>query len=393
MFGYIIIRIENRPLQVGKMGLLNNLWGGPGSDGGEVQVDKASTVKTKGNSDDGKRSFAKVVSSESLGDSHELKHSKRRSKDMQGGARLSGAKRPRSPNAATCGRCFRSSYKTAECRHQVVCLRCACVGHMAVRCPVFRSPNNKRIHVRSKKVGMTKEDDGRREVSRPVLPQVVHQERSEVGHSLRASLSIPLTPEVEQMREDLARVAVLSLEEGHVNDSSILEVAPTIINRTLAGPITPLNDCSFLIPLANREEVREVCKMGSFAVATKDGPCTLKLAPWSAEIGAVGRATDAGQWMHLWNFPLHGWSWGTIAEVVKPVGELVALLQATTPHKLFLSVLVRRRLGVVLPFELDLSMGMRRYSVLITGEKGVVPTFRHELDRYVLPEPRVEMVQ
>lgn len=168
---------------------------------------------------------------------------------------------------------------------------------MAARCPVSRSPNRKRIHVRSKKVGTTEEDDGRREVSRPVLPQVVHQERSEVGHSLRASLSIPLTPEVEQMREDLARVAILSLEEGHVNDSSILEVAPTIINRTLAGPIT--HDCSFLIPLANREEVREVCKMGSFTVATKDGPCTLKLAPWSAEIGAVGRASGAGQWMHL----------------------------------------------------------------------------------------------
>lgn len=70
----------------------------------------------------------------------------------------------------------------------------------------------------------------------------------------------------------------------------------------------------------------------------------------------------------------------------------MALSQATTPTN-FSYRCWFVELGVVLPFELDLSMGMRRYSVLITGEKGVVPTFRHELDRYVLPEPRVEMVQ
>lgn len=132
--------------------LLSNLWGGPGGDGGKDYDGKAKG-KSKGFSDDGKRSFAQVVSSESSGDSHTLKDTRRRLKDMQDGARLSGAKRPRSPNEATCGRCFRSSHKIAECRHQVVCFRCACIGHMVARCPVVRSPNRKRIHVRSKKMG------------------------------------------------------------------------------------------------------------------------------------------------------------------------------------------------------------------------------------------------
>lgn len=274
------------------MSLLSNLWGGLGGDGGKDHDGKAKG-KSKGFSDDGKRSFAQVVSSESSGDSHTLKDTRRRLKDMQDGARLSGAKRPRSPNEATCGR---------------------------------------------------------------------------LGRFSRSSLSIPLTPEIEKVRDDLASVAVLSLEQGHVNDSTLMEVAPSILNRTLAGPITPLTDCSFLVPLANREEVRDVCKLGNFTIVIKDGPCTLKLAPWSAEIGAVGRTSGSGQWMHLWNFPLHGWSWCTIAEVVKPVGVLVAFSQATTHYKQFLSVLVRRRVGVVLPFELDLSVGMRRYTVLITGE-------------------------
>lgn len=83
-------------------------------------------------------------------------------------------------------------------------------------------------------------------------------------------------------------MVVLSLVDGYVNESTILEVAPSIINHALAEPLTPLNDCMFLVPLKNREEVKEVCKLGMFKMATKDGPCTMKLASYSAELGADG---------------------------------------------------------------------------------------------------------
>lgn len=63
---------------------------------------------------------------------------------------------------------------------------------------------------------------------------------------------------------------------------------------------------------------------------------------------------------------------------------LIALSQASSPHKYFISVLVRRQAGVLLPFEVDLSLGMRRYLVLLTGEKETVPTFRRDLGRYAL---------
>lgn len=39
-----------------------------------------------------------------------------------------------------------------------------------------------------------------------------------------------------------------------------------------------------------------------------------------------------------------------------------------------------------LSFELELKMGMRCYFVLLTGERGVLPIFRRELGKYVLPE-------
>lgn len=95
----------------------------------------------------------------------------------------------------------------------------------------------------------------------------------------------------------MAKVAVLSIVEGFVNEDSVLEVIPSVVNTKLAGPITPITKNSFLLPFANREEVCDMVKLGTFKVKTKDGPCSLKLAYWSAEFGAIGRVTGEGQWV------------------------------------------------------------------------------------------------
>lgn len=174
--------------------------------------------------------------------------------------------------------------------------------------------------------------------------------------------------------------------DGYVNESSVMEIVPLVVNTKLAGPITPITENSFLLPFANREEVREVAKLGTFKVSTKDGPCTLNLAYWSAELGAVGKATGEGQWVLIWNLPLHGWCWSVIERVLRPVGELISLSRMSVPHKRFIMALVRRRREVTLPMELDFSFGMRNYQVLFTVERGVFPVFRRELGRYVLPE-------
>lgn len=104
----------------------------------------------------------------------------------------------------------------------------------------------------------------------------------------RASLSIPLYPEAMELREDLAKVAVLSLEEGFVNESNLLALIPSVINKELAGHIMPVNKCNFLLPLKSRDEVKDLYKLGNFTVMTKGGPCKVMLSSWSAELGAVG---------------------------------------------------------------------------------------------------------
>lgn len=148
------------------------------------------------------------------------------------------------------------------------------VPALVARCPVVRSPNRKRLHARSKKLSSNEEDATQRGSSKPVQLQVPQPVVPEVGHVSRASIAISLTPEIEKLRDELAKVAVLSLVEGFVNESIILEVAPSIINRALARPLTPLSDCSYLIPLTSKEEVREVCMLDTFKVATKDD-CSL----------------------------------------------------------------------------------------------------------------------
>lgn len=65
---------------------------------------------------------------------------------------LMGAKRPRSPIEHSCGRCFRSTHKTEECRHQVIYLRYVGVGHVTANCRVETRCSQKRkmVHVWSK---------------------------------------------------------------------------------------------------------------------------------------------------------------------------------------------------------------------------------------------------
>lgn len=88
--------------------------------------------------------------------------------------------------------------------------------------------------------------------------------------------------------------------------------------------------------------------------------------------------------MIIWNLPLHAWSWSIIAEVSRPMGELVVLSQEELPHKQFISALVRRRAGVSLSLDLEPSLGMHKYLVLFTRDKGTLSVYCQELGRFAL---------
>lgn len=243
--------------------LLRDLWGGTSGAGNSGGGDITAPAKDKGRTDDGKRTFAQVVSSDSSGDDKcsltrnvKGESKKRMAKENLGGPRLAGVKHQRSPNEVSCGRYFRPSHRTTECRHQIVCLRCACVGHMAARCPVIRSPNRKRLHVRSKKSSPKIVGEDHCVDSRPLLAPTQSSEVQEVGRANRASLSISLTPEIEKLRDELAKVAVLSLVEGQVNDASVWRWLRRSLTRSLPAqsPHSTIVLFSFLRPVGKRLE-------------------------------------------------------------------------------------------------------------------------------------------
>lgn len=66
------------------------------------------------------------------------------------------------------------------------------------------------------------------------------------------------------------------------------------------------------------------------------------------------------------------------------MGELFVLSQAKASHKQFISAMVRHRMGVTLPLELDFIYGMRRYQVLFTGERGMLPVYHRDVGRFIL---------
>lgn len=122
----------------------------------------------------------------------------------------------------------------------------------------------------------------------------------------RASLSLPLSLESYELREELVKVAVLFMMGGFVNEECVMEIIPSILSSKMAGPIMALKETSFLIPFESRDEVREMVKLGTFEAMTKDGKCQLSMVHWTAEFGALGRVDGEGQRVCVWNLPLHG---------------------------------------------------------------------------------------
>lgn len=239
----------------------------------------------------------------------------------------------------------------------MVCRRCECAGHVAVNCPLDarRSPRRKKIRVRPR---VSTEADKLSSEQR-LKPQVSASDSTGHSQPTYAKISIPVPPEASSLRDELESVGILSLRTGQISESVLQDVIPSVLNVPLSGPLTPINDDVYLIPLATKEEVKAACLLGVFELSSKQGLCSMSISPWTAELGALGKASGSGQWVHIWNVPLHGWCESVISEILKPVGDLVAVSKMSHPNKSFISVLVRRRLEVSLPMEVELSFGIR----------------------------------
>lgn len=107
------------------------------------------------------------------------------------------------------------------------------------------------------------------------------------------------------------------------------------------------------------------------------------LSTWTVDVDSVYSVVGYGMQVLVWNLPLHAWSWPTLVEVFKPVGELVTITKGSSPNKELFSILVRQKVNAGLPHEIELSFGMRKFFILITDLHAPFPTFRLELEKYI----------
>lgn len=82
-----------------------------------------------------------------------------------------------------------------------------------------------------------------------------------------------------------------------MTDATLNEVIPYVINRTLAGPLIPLNDNMYLVPLTSRAEVKDVCKLDEVSFSKKGWDlrgetCSLVGGAWGSEPGFGRRNVD-----------------------------------------------------------------------------------------------------
>lgn len=298
----------------------------------------------------------------------------------QGFLPVAGVNRPRSP--PSCNKCLRSSHTTAECRHLLTCKRCGGAGHLATNCRVKlpSPPRRRRVRPGAHESRQGLDETGTKNVlAQPSRPRWQ-----------RSHLSISLSQETSKLRRELSKIIVLDIVSGQTNEDILREFLPGALNTPRVEAVYEFKDNSYLATLVSEEEAIKASRIGELSLPSKLGPCVFTIKHWSADIGSVGSASGRSQVLLIWNLPLHAWTWSVLVELLRPIGELVTIPQPSKPHKAFLSVLVCCRHNVVLPHEVVLSFGMRKFIVLITNNRLPFPSFQRDLDKYVYKASDVE---
>lgn len=202
------------------------------------------------------------------------------------------------------------------------------------------------------------------------------------------SISISLTQETSKLRKELAKIVVIDTISGQTSDEILLEFLQGALNTPRVDAIYEFRGNSFLASPSSEAEAIKAGKIGELSLPSKMGPCVLSFKPWFAEIGSVGSASGKAQVLLIWNLPLHAWSWSILVDILRPIGEPVAIPQPSKPHKSFLSVLVRCRPRVMLPHEFILIFGMRKFILLIIDNHLPFSTFRRDLEKYIYQPSR-----
>lgn len=141
----------------------------------------------------------------------------------------------------------------------------------------------------------------------------------------RSHLSISLSQKTSKLRRELAKIVVLDIISSQTNEELLLEFLPGALNMPRVGAIYDFKGNSYLATLCSDAEAIKASKIGELSLSSKLGPCVISIKPWTVEIGSVGLATEKAQVLLIWNLPLHALTWSVLVDLLKPIGNLVAI--------------------------------------------------------------------
>lgn len=130
----------------------------------------------------------------------------------------------------------------------------------------------------------------------------------------RSVVSASISPEVNNLKEDLEKLLIVSITRGFISQSSLqAELEKMFIDQAL-GKLSCFRGDSFVISLDSSAEVERACKLKEVELSSSSGRCWVSFEQWSGDIGSEGAARGSGIWVNLWNLPLHCWTSQVVAK-------------------------------------------------------------------------------
>lgn len=225
---------------------------------------------------------------------------------------LSGNKRMRG-SPAECRKCLRTTHRTEECRQLLMCRRCEGSGHIAANCNVrFLAPRRRKT--RSRPMNLR----GSPKVGKQLDPPLSQAPRKSV-------VSSSVSPEVNKLRDDLSKLIIININSGFISANALQEALAELLGAQHVGPVSHFRGDSYIVSLPSLEEVKMACNLGEFEVSSNFGQCKISFTPWTGDVASEGAARGTGTWVNIWNLPLHCWCWQVVVDILRPIGELVAI--------------------------------------------------------------------
>ncbi|KAJ0987977.1 hypothetical protein J5N97_006333 [Dioscorea zingiberensis] len=155
-------------------------------------------------------------------------------------------------------------------------------------------------------------------------------------------ISAALDSDILAGRERMKTFSLITITErrgGAVDTSDITDVLSCLVDEHWQWEVKPLREGRFITAFPSAELARRTEAAGPLRVLR----FTIELEPWTPDLWKTGRAEGATRWVIVKNMPMDCWNRDTVARLLKPAGDLVAVSNQSRTYGNDLKILLRVR--------------------------------------------------